>query len=237
MTASTKPAFWPAIAKGVMPTVEHLHALRSLSIATLIDVGANKGQFSIMARYLFPAIDICAFEPLESERSRYRTVVKDPVTLHSTALGRVPGEATFFVASRADSSSLLKPGARQEAAYGVTTRKSIKVPVARLADAIDVSRLRRPTLLKLDVQGGELDVLLGAEPSLSQIDIVYCELSFIELYSGQPLAGSVAAYLATHGFSLRGVFNQSMTRDFGPTQADFLFTLDSADHTAQATGP
>lgn len=227
LTAATKPVFWPSLARGVMPTVEHMAAIRPYSPKTLIDVGANKGQFSLMARYLFPDIEIHAFEPLESERTVYERVVQPPARVYPIALGRVPGEATFFVTSRADSSSLLRPAAAQEAAYGVQAKTSTTVPVMRLSDAVDLSMMSRPILLKLDVQGGELDVLKGAESSLALIDMVYCEASFVELYQGQPLASEIVTYLTTKNFSLRGVFNQSVTSEFGPTQTDFLFTLNS----------
>jgi FkbM family methyltransferase len=227
LTAATKPVFWPGLARGVMPTVEHMAAIRRYSPKTLIDVGANKGQFSLMARHLFPDIEIHAFEPLESERTIYERVVRPPTRLYPTALGRVRGDATFFVTSRADSSSLLRPAVAQEAAYGVQAKTTTTVPVMRLSDAVDLSILRRPILLKLDVQGGELDVLKGVESSLPLIDLVYCEASFVELYHGQPLASEIIAYLAAQKFNLRGVFNQSITSEFGPTQADFLFTLNS----------
>jgi FkbM family methyltransferase len=223
VTAMSSPSFWPALARGVMPAVEHISALKSLAPKSLIDVGANKGQFALAARHMFPEIEIHAFEPLEAERRKMRDVFGNRVRLYPTALGIVAGEATFFVASRADSSSLLRPGARQEAAYGVTTSRAISVPVARLADVLDISTLPRPILMKLDVQGAELDVLTGAEAILSSIDMIYCEASFVQLYEGQPLASDVTCYLARQGFALRGIFNQSVTRDFGPTQADFLF--------------
>jgi hypothetical protein len=54
LTALATPAFWPALARGVMPAVEHIEALKLISPKTLIDVGANEGQFSIVARHLFP---------------------------------------------------------------------------------------------------------------------------------------------------------------------------------------
>ncbi len=223
MNAVCKPAFWPAIMKGVMPTVEHIEAIERLAPKSLIDVGANKGQFSLMARYLFPDIEIHAFEPLESERKLFQSVVAEPVRLYATALGETAGEAVFFVASRTDSSSLFEPGAAQEAAYGVAVASSITVPVARLSDIIDVSSLPQPILLKIDVQGGELNALKGAEGILSLIDFIYCEVSFVQLYENQPLADEIVNYLAGQNFILCGVFNQSVTRRFGPTQADFLW--------------
>jgi FkbM family methyltransferase len=210
-----------------MPAVEHIAAIRAYSPKTLLDVGANKGQFSLMARYLFPDVEIHAFEPLVSERSIYERVVRPPVRIYPIALGRDPGEATFFVTSRADSSSLLRPAAAQKAAYGVQAERSISVPVMRLSDAVDLSTMQRPVFLKLDVQGGELDVLVGAESSLQFIDIIYCEVSFVELYQGQPLASEIVAYLTAKNFELRGAFNQSVTGKFGPTQTDFLFMRSS----------
>jgi FkbM family methyltransferase len=207
-----------------MPAVEHVGAIKRLSPRTLIDVGANKGQFSLMARYLFPELEIFAFEPLEAERALFKKVVGKRAKLFSVAAGRNPGRATFHVTSRADSSSLFAPGQGQKKAYGVEAVSSISVEVARISDQIEKTTLARPVLLKLDVQGGELDVLYGAEPLLDAIDYIYCETSFVSLYDNQPLANDLALYLISHGFRLSGVFNQSETQPFGPTQADFLWT-------------
>ncbi len=207
-----------------MPAVEHTEAIGRLTPKTLIDVGANKGQFSLIVRYLFPDVEIHAFEPLEAERKLYELVVAEPVKLYSMALGAAAGEATFFITSQRDSSSLLKPGAVQETAYGVVHTSSTTVPVARLSHVVDILAMRRPILLKLDVQGGELDVLNGAEEILPFVDMIYCEASFVHLYERQPLADEIVSHLMQHGFTLRGVFNQSITKEFGPTQADLLFT-------------
>jgi FkbM family methyltransferase len=224
LSAAIKPAFWPALARGVMPAVEHIDAIKGLNPKTLIDIGANKGQFSLVARYLFPKIEIHAFEPLERERNLLVSVVSKPLTVYESALGELEGEATFFVTSHADSSSLLKPGAGQKAAYGVGLSSTITVPVARLIDVIDIRELPRPILMKADVQGGELAVLKGAKEFLSSVDAIYCEASFVPLYELQPLAHELISYLAEQGFFLRGVFNQSTTARFGPTQADLMFS-------------
>lgn len=223
LVASSRPKFWPVIAKGVVPAVEHLSAIARLRPNTIIDVGANKGQFAAVARYLFPGAQIHAFEPLERERRLLASIVTPPIEIYPVAIGETGGSADFFVASRADSSSLLRPGAGQEKAYGVALSSTISVQVARLADLVDFSGLRRPTLMKIDVQGGELSVLKGAGENLSLVDVIYCEASFVPLYDGQPLAHELIAYLGKQGFVLRGAFNQSNTAEFGPTQADLLF--------------
>jgi FkbM family methyltransferase len=220
-----------------MPAVEHIEAIRRLNPKTLIDVGANKGQFSLVARYLFPEIEIHAFEPLERERKLLASVISQPVTIYESALGDMEGQATFFVTSRADSSSLLKPGAGEKAAFGVVVSSTLTVPVARLAELIDATNLPRPILMKADVQGGELGVCKGAKGILSAIDAIYCEVSFVPLYELQPLAHELIEYLAAEGLYLRGAFNQSTTAKFGPTQADLLFSRDSGDHIKSNPSP
>ena len=206
-----------------MPGVEHLKALACVQIGSVIDVGANKGQFSLAVRSLFPDVEIHAFEPLESEFQVFKSVVTGPVKHYPMALGAEKAEARFYVTSRLDSSSLFKPGQEHQDLYGVTVSSSKAVPVVRLSDAIDVRRLATPILMKLDVQGGELDVLKGAAGILQFIDTIYTEASFVTLYERQPLAGEIIAFLANRGFALRGVFNHSIAPKVGPTQADFLF--------------
>jgi FkbM family methyltransferase len=213
----------------VAATVEHLEAISFCAPATLIDVGANKGQFSTAVRAIQPNAVIHAFEPLPAAANRYASVFRgDPLThLHRFAIGARSGTSTFFVASREDSSSLLKPGRAQQDAYGVSAKEETKVEVRPLGSVIDLDTLTSPVLLKIDVQGTELDVLSGIE-SLDLFDFIYVEVSFVVLYEGQCLFEDVRAHLAKRGFNLRGVFNQSTTSAFGPTQADCLFVRDGS---------
>ncbi|WP_396932403.1 FkbM family methyltransferase [Mycolicibacterium sp.] len=213
----------------VAASVEHLPAIHICAAGTLVDAGANKGQFSLAFRALRPEALIIAFEPLPEAANTYeRMFARDHRThLQRVALASAEGSATFHVADRADSSSLLRPGPGQALAFGVRAAKTIEVPVKRLGDCVDFATLPQPVLLKVDVQGGELAVFDGCT-QLDLIDFIYVELSFIELYVGQPLFQDVSGYLAERGFRIIGVFNQVSTREFGPTQADVLFHRERA---------
>ena len=83
LTAVAQPAFWPAIARGVMPTVEHVEALRMLNPRTVIDVGCEQGTvFARCASSVPDRTDLCV-EPLASERRLYKAVVAGPVRMHA----------------------------------------------------------------------------------------------------------------------------------------------------------
>jgi len=219
----------PSLAKaaflhGVAGAVEHFEPIRHTAANTLIDVGANKGQFSLAFRYVLPEAQIIAFEPLPAAAAIAERLFREDgkFTLHRVAIADEKGAAEFFVTDREDSSSLLRPGEGQAEAFGVRTKASVKVNVERLDDRIAFADLPHPILMKIDVQGAELRVLKGCS-SLELVDFVYTELSFVDLYEGQPTFTQVAGHLASRGFLLAGIFNQVTTQAFGPTQADFLF--------------
>jgi len=83
--------------------------------------------------------------------------------------------------------------------------------------------IRAPAMLKLDVQGFEYEALRGCESLIHLFDQIYCECSFMELYSGQKLARDVIDWLAARGFWISGIYNPAYDRDGRAVQADLLF--------------
>lgn len=226
---SRRPRWVTALAKhGVAAAVEHDAIVRWCRPGTLIDVGANKGQFSLLTRERCPAAVIHAFEPLPEAGDRFsRLFAGDArVTLHRVALGAEEGTHSFFVTDQDDSSSLLRSTKAFNDAYHVHEAAEIKVEVRRLASVLDVAALPGPVMLKLDVQGAELAVLQGM--SLDGIDMIYAELSFIEFYAGAPDFEAIRAHLRERGFVIRAVVNQVFTEAYGPSQADVLFMREGA---------
>src|ERR1700730_7725 len=74
LKALANPVYWRGLKYGVAPTIEHDAALAGLRVNTVIDVGANKGQFSLLTKRLFPTARICAFEPLPRPAQIFRRV-------------------------------------------------------------------------------------------------------------------------------------------------------------------
>ncbi len=209
----------------VLAGAEHRRIL-TRELATVIDIGANRGQFSLAVRRWAPDARIIAFEPLSAAAARFREVFqgKDRVTLCQAAVGPEAGEAVIHVSAADDSSSLLSFSKLQEQIYpGTAEVGTEKILVGPLTDFISKEEIVFPALLKLDVQGYEQEALKGCEELLGLFSQVYVECSFVELYSGQSLAGEVIAWLKERGFGLTGIYNMAYDRSGRAVQGDFMF--------------
>lgn len=210
---------------GVAAAIEHRH-LAALAARTVIDVGAHRGQFSLLALELFPAARVFAFEPLAGPRAHCCAALAGEarLTVVPAALGRHAAERPMFVAACDDCSSLLPPAPETLHLMPQACQTDVEtVRVLRLEDVITPDQLVRPALLKIDVQGFEGEVLEGVGQLLEHLDAVYLEASFRELYFSQPLAGELIAYLAERGFALDGVYNPLCDATGRALQADLDF--------------
>jgi FkbM family methyltransferase len=210
---------------GVAPSIEHRVALKKLQFDTVIDVGGNKGQFALFSRVQFPSCKVVSFEPLDDPAKIYTSVFQGDrsVRLVRAAIANQQGMLTMHITEHNDSSSPLKVGDAQHEIFGTKEVGAYDVACGPLSDFITESDLEGRSLLKIDVQGFELEVLRGSVTLLSKFDAIYCELSFIELYAGQPLAAQIIAFLSDRNFRLAGIYNISSSSSVGQVQADALF--------------
>ncbi|MBU3749091.1 MAG: FkbM family methyltransferase [Mycobacterium sp.] len=222
LLAIVVPAYWQTLSRGVVPGVEHGAAFTGLEFGTVLDVGANKGQFAAFARHRWPGARVICFEPLPGPRARLAKVLRGSAEVHPVALGETERQAEMHLASREDSSSLLPLGEAQKRYFDMDEERVVSVPVRRLDTVVRADELLRPVLLKIDVQGFEFETLQGGSGLLEFVDAVYVECSFVELYVGQKLAADVADYLRDYGLTETGRFNICRK---GPqdVQADLLF--------------
>lgn len=221
----TRPACWRALSRGVAPSIEHRAVLASLAPDLVLDIGANRGQFTLMTRMVHPSVRIHAYEPLPDEATVFRAVhrVCPHVELHELALGDQNGTAEVHVSGRADSSSLLPIGELQAKLFPHTREVGThSVKVVTLDSLPTHWQEARRGLLKLDVQGFELSALRGAKRALEHCAYVYAECSEVPLYEGQALRCEVDAFLREQGFVEHSRSNE-FVRNGQLIQADYLF--------------
>jgi FkbM family methyltransferase len=176
-----------------------------LTPATVIDVGANVGQFARASIEVFDQPEVHSFEPLPSAATQFRENLRDSaqVRLHPVALGAVNGTATLHEHAYSLASSL-RPVRRDGAAPSWVSTAPLhhEVPVRRLDDELTLP-LTRPCLLKIDVQGTELDVLAGAAETLRSVDWILLELTFEPVYQDEPLFAEVDASMRAMGWRMK----------------------------------
>jgi FkbM family methyltransferase len=211
---------------GTYAAVEHEHVIRNLDIASAVDIGANRGQFSLLLSGLLPSVRIYAFEPLSRPASAFRRLfgTSSRVTLYQEAIGAAEMTTGMYVSRHDDSSSLLPSSALQHEIFpGTESVAEEQVHVVPLDQRLGPQDLLEPALLKLDVQGYELAALRGCESLLNRFAHVYVEISFRELYLGQPLAGEVIEFLNRRGFDPTGIYNVVSDSRGLAVQADCMF--------------
>lgn len=184
--------------------------MKELNVKTILDIGANTGQFAATARNIFPNAGIYSFEPLPNCYAAIKENFKDDknVTVFPFALGDKEEVVEINENDFSPSSSLLDMLDLHKEALPVTAKHhKISIQVKRLDDFEKEIVLQKPVLIKMDVQGYENKVIAGGEKILNDADFLIIELSFVPLYDKQPLFDDIYMLLKNKGFELRGCYN------------------------------
>ena len=175
--------------------------------AVVVDVGANIGQFAESALAYQPLAQVHSFEPIRAvfETLRARLGGVGDIRCVQAALGNETGSREFVVLNYDQCSSFLEVGERLREGVpelDLAADHTEVVQVRRLADYVAEQQLSTIDLLKLDVQGFELEVLRGAEEILPRVQWIYTEAQFQQLYEGGPMFEDLDRFLRPHGFEL-----------------------------------
>ena len=207
--------------------------LESFDIRTVIDVGANIGQFAIDVHRLFPDAAIYSFEPLPEPYNELLVNTKSfpKFNPYNFALGDYEGTTEMYSNEFSQSSSMLEMADSHKQAFPHTKNTtSITVNIQTLDLIASKLELDTDILLKIDVQGSEKQVLDGAKETLKKVKIIIIETSYISLYKDQPLFGDVHNYLADLGFRFHGNLGQLIHPVEGSVlQGDSIFIKHTSD--------
>ncbi len=192
-----------------------------LAPRTILDVGAALGDWSRTAVKAFPAARVVLVEPLAEFapvlRSLAGTLARADVV--EAAAGAKAGERTFNVHEDLVGSSLLRESEGPQVDGVPRTVRTVA-----LDDLANELGLEPPHLLKLDVQGAELDALAGATRVVGASLAVHVEVSFFPFFQGGATFEAVVAALREHGFVVYDVLNLARRPlDGALAQADLLF--------------
>lgn len=198
---------------------------------TIFDVGANCGAITAKYREIFSDAKIYCFEPIPA---LYQSIVDrfkhDPlVHVVPMACSNRVGQADFYQNQAVDTSSLLAADLQsvpESYLKMLNTSKKITVDLVTIDQFCETQNINQIDLLKLDIQGGELDALKGAERCLEQgkVSLVYTEVFFTPYYNKQPLFGDISNYLSSKGYILHEFYYPSFNGSTGRLQwADCIF--------------
>lgn len=184
---------------------------RARSSRVILDVGANVGVYSLLAAAANPDAAIYAFEPtLEVFDTLRRNVAANGFTnifLHQKGVARTTGEAFLHHCGGID-------GANEGMNY-VSDEPSDaeKILTTSLDDFCGQNGIERIDLMKIDVEGGEFDVLRGAESLLRQQKIAYIFFELVEWAAnrGGHSTGGITELLRGFGYVLHKLVNGELT--------------------------
>lgn len=179
-------------------------------IDLVLDVGANAGQFATLLRekYRYRG-QIVSFEPLDDAYARLvETSSRDTQwQCVKTALGDLEGTSVINVSANSWSSSLLDVSPKSlefEPSIGYVGTQNVSI---RRLDMLteELSLNSQSIFLKLDVQGYETQVLLGALRILDRVKLIQIETSLVPVYKNEPLIGDMVKTLDFLGFRIVAV--------------------------------
>lgn len=203
-------------------TIRQSYALmkeRGFAPATVIDVGVASGTPELYET--FPSATFLLVEPLADFEAEIKTILQRYRGSYViAAAGSRVGEVSFNVHdNHKHGSSLLK-----ETMGEVADGHRITVPMIVIDDLVTERSLSGPILIKVDVQGAELEVLEGCTQTLDATEAVVLEVSLFEFMKGGPQLHDVISYMKARGFVAYDIvlgWNRPLDNALG--QVDIVF--------------
>ncbi|HEY3697190.1 FkbM family methyltransferase [Phenylobacterium sp.] len=206
--------------------------LASREVDLVLDVGANVGQYAQALRARSYTGRIISFEPVRDVfRELEAAAASDPRwEVRNLALGAAPGKAQINVSTATEFSSFMPLTSaalrhNPDAAAG----RSEEVDVQRLDDVL-MSLGGKSVFLKVDVQGFEEQVLIGAENCLRTLAGVQLELPLEHMYRGDWDLQRALGYMADRDFVPSQVYpNNKLAYDpVSAVEVDCIFRRKTA---------
>lgn len=150
--------------------------------AILLDVGANNGEYSQMLVERFPKAVVHAFEPHPQTFKILKNNIGNSVQCHEMALGSEKG--TLHLYDRGGDDGGIRASLSKEALETVQSKPltAYEVTVSSIDDFVKENSVSSINFIKIDTEGFEMDVLVGARVALSQGKIGAIQFEFNDVH-------------------------------------------------------
>jgi len=156
-------------------------------------------------------------EPLPDYEAELSVLVRrGRIEYIPAAAGRAEGTIPLLVPDDPQGSSFLAASREHDSYF----KRSVTVPVLPLS-SLDIPS--GPTVLKLDVQGYELEVIAGAGPILDQVEVIIAECSLYPFQQGIPLIHEVVDRFAELGYRIYDTADEVRWASGTLAQLDLVF--------------
>ena len=170
----------------------------------ILDVGANRGEWTQLALSVFPSVPVIMIEPQKEMEACLTQITRDQPACHfiKAGAGRTPGELVQTISEDHAGSSFL-PAANPDLIQSGKQRKTKMVTLDQVVAEIHPKFV--PDLVKLDIQGFELEALSGAETLFGRTELFILEASLFAFMPGQPVVREVITFMSARGYELYDV--------------------------------
>jgi FkbM family methyltransferase len=211
---------------GIGRIVDFLENIRTRGFVPrgIIDVGANRGDWTCLALSIFPEASVIMIEP-QDEMQPYLSKLCSSVAgcqYVKAGAGRSASELVQTIWPDLNGSSFL-PEADSSQLQSGKQRKTQIVTIDSLLSETYPDFV--PDLVKLDIQGFELEALSGAQKTtFGRTEVFILETSLFSFLSRQPIAREVISFMFDRGYELYDITGyQRRPFDGALGQADLAF--------------
>jgi FkbM family methyltransferase len=189
----------------------------------IIDVGANRGDWTRLALSIFPSTPVIMIEPQDEMDAALATLSEHMPNCHhiKAGAGREPGELIQTIWEDLVGSSFLPEVDSEKMAIGTQRRTNIIT-----IDEILSKQFAEfsPDLVKLDIQGFELEALSGAQTLFGKTEVFILETSLFQFMEKMPITRQIIDFMAERGYELYDITEYSRRPHDGALgQVDLAF--------------
>jgi len=166
----------------------------------ILDVGANRGKWTRIAKKIFPNASFFLIEPQIEMRKPLNSLCQELTDVNwiEAGAGALPGKLTLTIWDDLSGSSVLPSVETDLLSQG----KQREIEIITIDSLIQSNQFKIPELVKLDIQGFELEALKGASCLFGKTEVFILEVSLFHFFPQAPILRDVIHFMGEQGYEV-----------------------------------